>query len=289
MSFHCFCIVITTVVLTHLFSLPSSLHSMRFVFGAVCDKYGARIPMGMVLMLASIPTACIGLVNSLTGLICIRLFIGLAGSTFVMCQCWTTRMFTKEIVGLANGLVGGWGNVGGGATQVVMGSLLFPLFKVIWGGDVTMAWRTVTIVPAVVAFSTGVIVILTSDDCPKGKYKDLKKSGEMPEISAAASFRGGAIDINTWLLFIQYACCFGVELTVNNAAVTYFVDRFELTIESASAIASIFGFMVRCDLYSWIHLFSLSRTFVSGLNLSCALFSESFRSWPRRLCQRQGQ
>lgn len=64
---------------------------MRFVFGALCDKYGARIPMGMVLMLASIPTALIGLVNSFAGLVCIRLFIGLAGSTFVMCQCWTTR------------------------------------------------------------------------------------------------------------------------------------------------------------------------------------------------------
>eukprot|EP00581_Thalassiosira_minuscula_P016633 CAMPEP_0183725158 /NCGR_PEP_ID=MMETSP0737-20130205/19659_1 /TAXON_ID=385413 /ORGANISM="Thalassiosira miniscula, Strain CCMP1093" /LENGTH=493 /DNA_ID=CAMNT_0025956005 /DNA_START=89 /DNA_END=1570 /DNA_ORIENTATION=- len=216
---------------------------MRFVFGAVCDKYGARVPMGLVLMLASIPTACIGLVNSLTGLIFIRLFIGLAGSTFVMCQCWTTRMFTKEIVGVANGLVGGWGNVGGGATQLVMGTLLYPLFKVIWGGDTTMAWRTVTIVPAVVAFSTGILVIRFSDDCPKGYYKDLKKSGEMPEISAAASFRGGAVDLNTWLLFIQYACCFGVELTVNNAAVSYFVTRFELSIESASAIASVFGFM----------------------------------------------
>ena len=109
-------------------------------------------------------------------------------------------------------------SISGGATQLIMGTALFPLFKLIWGGDETMAWRTVTIVPAVVAFSTGVIVILTSDDCPKGKYKDLKKSGEMPEISAAASFRGGAVDINTWLLFIQYACCFGVELTVNNAA-----------------------------------------------------------------------
>ena len=64
---------------------------MRFVFGALCDKYGARIPMGVVLMLASIPTALIGLVNSFAGLVCIRLFIGLAGSTFVMCQCWTTR------------------------------------------------------------------------------------------------------------------------------------------------------------------------------------------------------
>ena len=63
--------------------------------------------------------------------ICIRLFIGLAGSTFVMCQCWTTRMFTKEIVGVANGLVGGWGNVGGGATQLVMGTALVSLLLVL--------------------------------------------------------------------------------------------------------------------------------------------------------------
>jgi len=216
---------------------------MRFVFGALCDKYGARILMGIVLMLASIPTACIGGVNSLLGLIFVRLFIGMAGSTFVMCQSWTTRMFTKEIVGVANGLVGGWGNCGGGATQLIMGTALFPLFKVIWGGDVSKAWRTVTIVPAVVAFITGIVVVRTSDDCPKGKFSDLKKSGEMPEISAGASFRGGAVNFNTWLLYLQYACCFGVELTVNNAAVSYFVDRFELSIEVASAIASVFGFM----------------------------------------------
>merc|ERR1712151_1040041 len=50
-------------------------------------------------------------------------------------------------------------------------------------------------------------------------------------------------NINTWLLFIQYACCFGVELTMNNAAALYFKDKFELTTESAAAIASIFGFM----------------------------------------------
>ena len=52
-----------------------------------------------------------------------------------------------------------------------------------------------------------------------------------------------AIDFNTWLLYFQYAACFGVELTMNNYTATYFVDHFGLTTESASAIASIFGFM----------------------------------------------
>jgi NNP family nitrate/nitrite transporter-like MFS transporter len=67
--------------------------------------------------------------------------------------------------------------------------------------------------------------------------------GTMPEISAAASFRSGSLNFNTWLLFIQYACCFGVELTMNNAAALYFKDEFEQDTESAAAIASIFGWM----------------------------------------------
>lgn len=216
---------------------------MRFILGAQCDKYGARIIMGTLLCLASIPTACIGTIQDLKGLILVRLCIGIAGSTFVCCQYWSTCMFTREMVGIANGLVGGWGNCGGGATQIVMGSALFPLFKMIFGGDVSKAWRTVCIVPAVVAFITGIVVIRTSDDCPLGNYSKLKKTGQMADVSASASFRKGAVDLNTWILFIQYACCFGVELTMNNTAVSYFVGRFDLSIESASAIASIFGFM----------------------------------------------
>ena len=95
-------------------------------------------------------------------------------------------------------------NTGGGVTQLVMGSALFPLFKVIYNGDAEKAWRTVCVVPAVVAFTTGVVVIRTSDDCPHGNYSKLKKTGMMPQVSAAASFRQGATNFNTWLLYIQY-------------------------------------------------------------------------------------
>lgn len=214
---------------------------LRFVNGPLCDKYGARIPMGIILMFASIPCALTGLVNSSASLSVLRFFIGFGGSTFVMCQFWTSRMFTKEVVGTANALVGGWGNLGGGVTQLVMGSVLFPLFKL--GMSAEKAWRTVCIVPACVGMLTGFTILKISDDAPKGNYKEMKKNGTMPEVSAAASFRSGAMNFNTWLLFIQYACCFGVELTMNNAAASYFKSTFELTTESAAAIASIFGWM----------------------------------------------
>jgi len=214
---------------------------LRFINGPLCDKYGARIPMSMILCFASIPCALTGLVNSATSLAVIRFFIGFGGSTFVMCQYWTSRMFTKEVVGTANALVGGWGNLGGGVTQLVMGSVLFPLFKT--GMSAEMAWRTVSIVPACVGMATGIIILFISDDAPKGNYKDMKKNGTMAEVSAANSFRSGALNFNTWLLFVQYACCFGVELTMNNAAALYFREVFELSTESAAAIASIFGWM----------------------------------------------
>ena len=63
--------------------------------------------MGFVLMGASIPCACIiiGLVNSATTLAATRFFIGLGGSNFVICQYWSTSMFTKEVAGTANALV----------------------------------------------------------------------------------------------------------------------------------------------------------------------------------------
>mmetsp|Transcript_12340 Transcript_12340/g.17578 ORF Transcript_12340/g.17578 Transcript_12340/m.17578 type:complete len:440 (+) Transcript_12340:332-1651(+) len=214
---------------------------MRFINGPLCDKYGARLLMGGILCFASIPCALTGLVQGATSLAILRFFIGLGGSTFVMCQYWSTAMFSKEVAGTANALVGGWGNLGGGVTQLVMGSVLFPLFKT--GMSASTAWRTVCIVPAVVGFATGITITLISDDCPKGNYSELKKRGTMANVSAAASFRDGALDFNTWLLFVQYACCFGVELTMNNAAATYFKEEFGQSTESAAAIASIFGWM----------------------------------------------
>ena len=152
-------------------------------------------------------------------------------------------MFTKEVVGTTNAIVAGWGNLGGGVAQIVMGSALFPLFKLFFDGDAEKAWRTVCIVPAVVGFTTGVVIYFISDDAPKGNYSKMKKNGTMPEISAAASFRSGARNLNTWILFVQYACCFGVELTMNNAAALYFREVFDQSTESAAAIASIFGWM----------------------------------------------
>ncbi|CAN0471790.1 unnamed protein product, partial [Scytosiphon promiscuus] len=51
------------------------------------------------------------------------------------------------------------------------------------------------------------------------------------------------MNVNSWLLFCQYAACFGVELTVNNVAASYFSDEFDLSTSKAGIVASLFGLM----------------------------------------------
>jgi MFS transporter, NNP family, nitrate/nitrite transporter len=58
----------------------------------------------------------------------------------------------------------------------------------------------------------------------------------MQEVSGIMSFSRGSLNYNTWVLFIQYAACFGVELTMNSAAAEYFREEFDLTTESAATV-----------------------------------------------------
>lgn len=216
---------------------------LRIVMGPICDSYAARLPMSAVLILGSIPTAMVGLVNSAVGLAVVRFFIGIAGSSFVMAQFWPSRMFAREIVGSANGIVGGWGNLGGAWTQLMMGRLLFPLFRDhVYDGDPEKAWRVICVIPAVFALVWGVILPFISDDAPMGNYSEMKKRGAMDRLFMTTSLRSGATR-NTWILYAQYACSFGVELVMNNAAVLYYTSEFLLTTEEASTLGFIYGSM----------------------------------------------
>ena len=177
---------------------------MPFINRPMCDKYGPRIMMSVILLVACVPTALTGVVQSASDLLLIRMFIGIGGSTFVMCQYWTSRMFTREVVGTVNALAGGWGNLGGGVTQLVVGSALFPLFKSIYSDDddcipgaipavgacaSEKSWRMVCIIPAIVTAITAIWILSHSDDAPKGNYYEMKQHGAMPTICAASSFR----------------------------------------------------------------------------------------------------
>jgi NNP family nitrate/nitrite transporter-like MFS transporter len=83
-------------------------------------------------------------------------------------------MFSRDIAGSANGIVGGWGNLGGAWAQVFMGGILFPAFRDYFG-SAEKSWRTICVIPASMAFVFGAILPFISDDAPMGNYVEMKK------------------------------------------------------------------------------------------------------------------
>jgi MFS transporter, NNP family, nitrate/nitrite transporter len=95
----------------------TSLVLVRLLVGPLCDVYGPRVPFAVMLCLGSIPTALTGLVQNVTGLYIQRFFAGIVFGALVSCEFWASRMFAKEVVGSANALVAGWGDLGSGTTR----------------------------------------------------------------------------------------------------------------------------------------------------------------------------
>ena len=92
----------------------------RLLIGWLCDRIGPRLAYSGLLVLGSIPVMCIGLAQNYETFLLFRLAIGVIGASFVITQYHTSVMFAPNVVGTANATTAGWGNMGGGVTQMVM-------------------------------------------------------------------------------------------------------------------------------------------------------------------------
>ena len=216
----------------------------RLFIGWLCDRIGPRISYTGLLMLGSIPVMLIGLSNSYESFLLFRLAIGVIGASFVITQYHTSVMFAPNVVGTANATTAGWGNLGGGVTQMVM-PLLFALF-VGFGFIDTQAWRWAMVVPGAALFIMGILYYKFAQDTPEGNLSDLRKTDpdfQMKKKESKKSFLVAIKDYRVWGLFLIYAACFGVELTINNIAAIYYKDYFHLDLKTAGLIAGLFGLM----------------------------------------------
>ena len=196
---------------------------VRLLIGPLCDRFGARRTYTTLLVLGSIPVMAIGLAQSYQSFLLFRVAIGAIGAAFVITQYHTSVMFAPNCVGTANATTAGWGNLGGGVTQIVM-PLILAGFLVL-GFDESASWRLAMVVPGVALLLIGVAYYTLTQDSPAGNYADTDRSRGGGALRARRLVNV-AKDPRVWLLFVLYAACFGVELTINNVAALYFHDRF---------------------------------------------------------------
>ncbi|MBW4889966.1 MFS transporter [Mucilaginibacter sp. HMF5004] len=209
----------------------------RLIIGKLCDIWGPRKTAVRLLIIGSVPVFLVGLAHSYTTFLLFRLGIGVIGASFVITQYHTSQMFGPKIKGTANAVTGGWGNLGGGVTNMVM-----PLiFAAIVGFGFTKgeAWRYAMMVPGTMMLVMAFLYHKYTKDTPAGNFDEIghsKDEAKKTDWSVLADWR-------VWALTLAYASCFGMELTFDNVASLHFVDTFHLSQSSAGFWAGIFGAM----------------------------------------------
>lgn len=205
----------------------------RLLTGWLCDRFGPRRTYSALLLLGALPVMGIGLAHSYHSFLFFRLAIGLIGASFVVTQYHTSVMFSRSVVGTANAITAGWGNLGGGVAQWVMPLLFGALVGL--GMDKFLSWRLAMIVPGALIFGMGIAYFSFTKDTPDG--------GPFVPRTGGQAFWEAAADYRVWLLFLLYGACFGVEITVDNVAALYFKDSFHVTLKLAGFLASLIGMM----------------------------------------------
>jgi NNP family nitrate/nitrite transporter-like MFS transporter len=208
----------------------------RLLIGKLCDTWGPRKTAVRLLLIGSLPVFFVGLAHDYTSFLLFRLAIGVIGASFVITQFHTSMMFAPNIKGTANAVTGGWGNLGGGVTNMVM-PLIFAAI-VGFGYTKAEAWRYAMIVPGVMMLAIAFIYNKYTKDTPDGNYDET--GHRQKRTKTDWSILG---DWRIWALTLAYAMCFGMELTFDNVASLHFVDTFHLTQSAAGFWAGIFGFM----------------------------------------------
>ncbi|HEY6504674.1 MAG TPA: MFS transporter [Chitinophagaceae bacterium] len=215
----------------------------RLIIGRLTDKYGPRKVYTWLLVICAFPVMLIGLADSYITFLLFRLGIGVIGASFVLTQFHTSVMFAPNIKGTANATAGGFGNTGGGATQILMPLIAAGLVGVGWVSQAD-SWRYAMIFPGAMLLVMAWLYWKYTKDTPAGNLDELPHTENGKKEN---TFLLAAKDYRTWVLTIAYAACFGVEITIDNFAASYFHDDYKATLIFAGLLASIFG---------WINIFA---------------------------------
>jgi NNP family nitrate/nitrite transporter-like MFS transporter len=209
----------------------------RLVIGKLCDTWGPRKTAVRLLLIGCIPVFLVGLARDYSSFLLFRAAIGIIGASFVITQFHTSVMFGPKIKGTANAVAGGWGNLGGGITNMLMPIIFATIVGL--GYTQSQAWRYAMILPGCLMLVAAWLYHRYTKDTPNGNYDEIERIQKTKSITDWSILR----DRRIWALTIAYAMCFGMEITFDNIAALHFVDTFHLSQSSAGFWAGVFGFM----------------------------------------------
>lgn len=133
----------------------------RMLVGMAVDRFGPRRVFPAILFLAVVPNTVSALAATFSTLVLSRLALSVVGGGFVVGIRMVAEWWPAEEIGAAEGVYGGWGNLGGGVATVGL-----PLLAGWLGGP--DGWRWSIGLTGLAAAAWGVVYLVLARDTPDG-------------------------------------------------------------------------------------------------------------------------
>ena len=193
---------------------------MRLPLGIWTDRFGGRIVMTLLLVLASIPVYLASYATQYWQLLAIGLLLGIVGASFAVGTPYCARFFPQEKRGFAMGVFGA-GTVGAALNMFVAPRLIEGY-----------GWEMVPKVYAAVLLATGIVFWLVASPDPGAG----KKGGPTLRQQLAV-----LKDRRVWKLCQYYSLAFGGFTALSLWMTQYYIQEFGFDVKVAGTLAMAFA------------------------------------------------
>lgn len=157
----------------------------RIVVGILLDRYGPRLTYSCLLILMAFPCLAFALAQDFNQLVYSRIVLSIVGCGFVIGIRMVAEWFDSDEVGLAEGIYGGWGNVGSAIAAWTLPSIGIATAFLATG---QINWRLAIALTGIISAAYGVFYYFNVQDTPPGKVYQQAASSKGMEVTTQKDF-----------------------------------------------------------------------------------------------------
>ena len=203
----------------------------RMGTGVLADRWGGRIVMTAMLLLAAIPTFLLSGVHNAGALFVLAFLIGFAGNSFSSGIAWNSAWFPRSQQGFALGVFGA-GNVGASITKLIGPAIIAATAGATYFGFVAGGWRLMPVIYAVALVVMAVVLWFVSP-------KHDRRPGATTPMREHLRVLGR---IRVWRFSLYYVAVFGAYVALSSALPFYYVKNYDVELWQAGLLTALFIF-----------------------------------------------
>ncbi len=204
----------------------------RLGTGILADRWGGRIVMTGLLLLAAVPTYLLAGTHNPTMLFVLAFLIGFAGNSFSSGIAWNSAWFPRSQQGFALGVFGA-GNVGASVTKLIGPAIIAGTAGAAYfGGFISGGWRLVPVIYAVALVVMAAVLWFVAPKPDRTPGKTIPVRVQLLPLK----------HVRVWRFSLYYVAVFGAYVALSSALPKYYETQYGVELWQAGLLTALFIF-----------------------------------------------